>query len=222
MQIKHDLQFHKHLLDAVAEAVIATDLDGVITHWNRGAEQLYGWSAGEARGHNFFELLSAEGSDDHAAGIIVRPQAGAHRSDELVVQRRDGQVFPALMTSSPIRDEQGVVIGIVTESIDLIERKRAEAERMQLTHHLGERIKELTALHGVAQVLHTGNPLPKTLEGVAAILQAAWQYPEVTGVRISFDSVEYQTPNYRQTPWKQESVVLTFDGRPNCLENRIP
>ena len=78
MQIKHDLQFYKHLLDAVVEAVIATDLDGVITHWNHGAEQLYGWSAGEARGHNLFELLSAEGSDDHVAGIIVRPQAGAH------------------------------------------------------------------------------------------------------------------------------------------------
>ena len=122
------------------------------------------------------------------------------------------------MTSSPIRDEQGVVIGIVTESIDLTERKRAEAERMQLTHHLGERIKELTALHGVAQVLHAGNPLPKTLEGVAAILQAAWQYPELTGVCISFDSVEYQTPNYRQTLWKQESVVLTSDGRPSRLE----
>jgi PAS domain S-box-containing protein len=94
----------------------------------------------------------------------------------------------------------------------------AEAEGAELNRRLGERIKELTALHGVAQVLHAGNPLPETLEGVAAILQAAWQYPEITEVRIAFDSVEYQTPNYRQAPWKQEAVELTSDGRLTRLE----
>ena len=202
MQIKHDLQFRKHLLDAVAEAVIATDLDGVIMHWNRGAEQLYDWSAVEPRGHNLFELLSAEGSDDHAAGIIVRPRVGAHWSDELVVQRRDGQVFLALITSSPIRDEQGVVVGIVTESIDLTERNRAEAERAQLTHRLGERVKELTALHGVAQVLQTeGLTTSEVLQAVTPILAVAWQYPEITALRLAFDAEECATSNFRQTPW---------------------
>ncbi|MBN1814130.1 MAG: PAS domain-containing protein, partial [Anaerolineae bacterium] len=44
------LGFHAQLLDAVGQAVVATDLGGGITYWNRAAEDLYGWTAEEVLG----------------------------------------------------------------------------------------------------------------------------------------------------------------------------
>ncbi|MDP9458074.1 MAG: PAS domain-containing protein, partial [Actinomycetota bacterium] len=51
--------FHKRLLDGVGYALIATDPLGKILYWNRAAEELYGWSAGEAMGRSVVELTSS-------------------------------------------------------------------------------------------------------------------------------------------------------------------
>jgi len=48
-KLQHEERFHTRLLDAVQEAVIATDLMGRVLYWNRFAEKLYGWSAEEAQ-----------------------------------------------------------------------------------------------------------------------------------------------------------------------------
>ncbi len=219
MQTEQSLEFQKYLLDAVAEAVIATDLDGVVTLWNCGAEQLYGWPASEMVGRQFLELLPAGFSRDLAAEILGKPRAGERWSGELLVRRRDGQSFPVRLNASPIRDERGIVLGIVTESADISERKRAETERARLTHRLGERVKELTAMHSVARVLQTeGLTTSEVLQAVTPILEVAWQYPEITAVRVAFDSEEWASPNFRETPWKQEATFTLPDGQRGGIE----
>ena len=60
------LRFQAHLLDAVGQAIIATDLQGKILYWNRCAEQLYGWSEREAMGRAVHELLVPEESWENA------------------------------------------------------------------------------------------------------------------------------------------------------------
>src|SRR5215203_4397445 len=57
---EEQIRFQARLLDAVHEAVIATDLAGVVLYWNRFAEQLYGWTATEAVGQNIMKLTPAE------------------------------------------------------------------------------------------------------------------------------------------------------------------
>ncbi len=219
MQTEQTLEFQKYLLDAVAEAVIATDLDGVVTFWNCGAEHLYGWPAGEIVGRQFLELLPPGFSRDLVVEILGKPRAGKRWSGELLARHRGGQSFPARLKASPIRDERGVVIGIVTVSTDITERKLAEAERAQLTHRLGERVKELTAMHSVARVLQTeGLTTSEVLQAVAPILKDAWQYPEITAVRVAFDSEEWASPNFRETPWKQEATFTLPDGKRGGIE----
>jgi PAS domain-containing protein len=60
-RLRNEERFHARLLDAVQEAVIATDLAGRVIFWNCFAEQLYGWSAAEAMGRNVLELIGAPG-----------------------------------------------------------------------------------------------------------------------------------------------------------------
>ncbi|HYE14116.1 MAG TPA: ATP-binding protein [Pyrinomonadaceae bacterium] len=114
------------LLDAVEQAVIATDLSGTITYWNRHAELLYGWSAAEAVGRNVMEVTPAAASHEQAAEIMARLTEGKSWSGEFLVRRRDGSTFPAHVTDSPILDAEGRLVGVVGLSVDITERVRAE------------------------------------------------------------------------------------------------
>jgi diguanylate cyclase (GGDEF)-like protein/PAS domain S-box-containing protein len=120
------IAFQAHLLNVVEQAVIATDLRGMIIYWNRFAELLYGWSAAEAKGRDILDLLSDETTRSEAAQIIARLRGGERWSGEFLMRRRDGTTFPAHVTDSPVRDEHGALIGVVGVAVDVTEHKRIE------------------------------------------------------------------------------------------------
>jgi PAS domain S-box-containing protein len=155
---EESLRFQAHLLDTVEQAVIATDMAGTITYWNRHAERLYGWSAAEATGRNILEVTPAETSHEQAAEIMSRLAAGETWSGEFNVRRRDGTSFPAMVTDTPIQDERGSLSGIVGVSADISERRRSEealheAERRALREYetLLHRLTHLAESMGTAR-----------------------------------------------------------------------
>ncbi|HEY9794761.1 MAG TPA: CHASE3 domain-containing protein [Leptolyngbyaceae cyanobacterium] len=127
-QAEQKIRFQSRLLDAVEQAVIATDLEGNIIYWNHYAEVLYGWSAVEVMGRLVVDVVPAPSTKEQAAELMSRLQVGESWSGEFLVQRRDGTTFPAMVFDSPIYNEQGSLIGIVGVSVDITERKRAEEE----------------------------------------------------------------------------------------------
>jgi PAS domain S-box-containing protein len=135
------VRFQAHLLDAVGQAVVAIDMQGKITYWNRGAEELYGWSAQEVMERPAREVLVSEDQQERATEIISELRAGRSWTGEFVVQRRDGTTFPAMVTDTPVRDERGDLVGIIGVSIDIAERKEAE-EALRESHRRTENILE--------------------------------------------------------------------------------
>jgi PAS domain S-box-containing protein len=132
--LTHDaLIFRAQLLDAVEQAVIATDMQAHILYWNRGAERLYGWSADEVVGRNAAEVIVAPKLMERGLEIIALLQDGKSWTGEFPVLRRDGTEIPVLVTDSPIRDVDGRLVGIIGVSVDLSERKHAELERLERT-----------------------------------------------------------------------------------------
>ncbi len=129
---EEEIRFQAHLLDAVEQAVIATDLNGTIIFWNAYAETLYGWSATEALGGHILDLTAAPALKEKAVEILACLQAGQSWSGEFDVQRKDGTYFPAMIDDSPILNDQGELIGIVGVSVDITLRRRAEEERENL------------------------------------------------------------------------------------------
>ena len=126
-RVEDSMRFQAHLLDTVEQAVIATDMEGNITYWNRHAEKLYGWGAGEAVGRNILEITPAETSTAQATEIMSRLTAGQTWTGEFDVRRRDGSIFPAQISDTPIQDEGGNLVGVVGVSADISERRRSEA-----------------------------------------------------------------------------------------------
>ncbi|MFN2637121.1 MAG: PAS domain S-box protein [Gemmatimonadaceae bacterium] len=125
------IRFQAQLLNAVQQGVVATDPGGIVLFWNKFAEVLYGWTAEEAVGKKIQELTPSPFMKEHGREIVERAAMGESWTGEFQIQGKSGKSFPALLTSSPVNDERGQVLGLVGVSIDLSERRNLEEQFRQ-------------------------------------------------------------------------------------------
>jgi two-component system NtrC family sensor kinase len=98
-------------------------------------------------------------------------------------------------------------------------KKKVEREKQKLLHDLGERVKELTALHYIARLLQDHERTPQMLlQEIVTILPAAWDHPELAAARIVFDGVEYRSTNFVSTPRIQSAHFTTAGGKYGLVE----
>jgi diguanylate cyclase (GGDEF)-like protein/PAS domain S-box-containing protein len=161
---ERQIQFQAGLLASVEQAVIATDVAGTILYWNPFAEKLYGWAAAEAMGRNIIDLVPADTSAERAAQIMARLQAGCSWSGEFLVRHRDGSTFPMHVTDSPIRDDQGRLIGVIGISTDISEWKKAE-RALNLSAMVYEAIGEAIMITAPDERIVAVNPAFTRLSG---------------------------------------------------------
>ena len=140
------LRFQAYLLHTVEQAVIATDLEGRVIFWNRYAEQIYGWAAGEALGQIVFDMFPAWTLEKHGGEIAARMRSGESWSGEMLTGRRDGTEFHAMVRAAPIHDEHGNVSGMVGIVSDVSDRKRSEEALRNVLKETNERREEISAL----------------------------------------------------------------------------
>lgn len=81
-----------------------------------------------------------------------------------------------------------------------------------------ERLKELACINQTTQILKEGKPLEETLQQICLILPRAWQYPEFTVARLSYDGQVYTTGNFIQTEWVQVQNFQSIDRRKGKIE----
>src|SRR5918995_2970405 len=129
-RIEERIRFQAQLLDAIGQAVIATDLGGKIIYWNQVAEEKYGWLAKEVIGRSILEFTPSEELVERAEEIMTELMAGRSWRGEFVVRRKDGTTFPALVTDTPAHDDEGNLVAIIGVYTDITERKRME-ERLE-------------------------------------------------------------------------------------------
>jgi PAS domain S-box-containing protein len=114
------------LLQEVDVAVVATDPVGRITHWNRGAQQLHGWSHDEMVGRDAAEFL-APAAASVVAEVARELDRSGHWEGEYSVRHKDGSAFPAYLRARVMLDDDGERAGWIGVAVDLT--KRLEDER---------------------------------------------------------------------------------------------
>ncbi len=127
-QTDEELRLHSALINAVGEAVIATDMQGEIIFWNQAAERIYGWERDEVLGKDVIEVTPTEESSTSAAEIVESLKQGNFWSGEFWVRHKDGHKFLAQVTDTILEDEYGNPKAIIGVSEDITEPKRTEEE----------------------------------------------------------------------------------------------
>ena len=114
------------LLANVHDAVVVTDLDGVVTYWNDGAARLFGWAPEDMIGRPYADRFPEPVRGWIAGEMRSRVENGTDWSGEYEDYRKDGSRVWIDARVSPLRDAGGRPIGVLGLSHDISERKRAE------------------------------------------------------------------------------------------------
>ncbi|MBB2948731.1 hypothetical protein FB565_008514 [Actinoplanes lutulentus] len=108
------------------DAIVTTDLDGVVTSWNPGAEMLYGHPASDTIGTSIDVIIPAERrGDEEQVRLLVRLGGRVDRYRTIRLTAK-GEIIAVSALISPLLDEHGRMIGTTTITRDISDRERAE------------------------------------------------------------------------------------------------
>ena len=178
------------LLDLTHDTIFVRDVNDVITYWNRGAEELYGWKRNEAVGKNSHDLnqtVFPAPVEDIMAELI---RTGRWEG-ELIHTRRDGTKVVVASRWSLQRNDQGRPAGTLETNNDITERKRAEDALQQVQAELAH-VTRVTALGELAaSIAHEINqPLAAIVADANACLHwLAADRPPFDQVREALEAI---------------------------------
>jgi PAS domain S-box-containing protein len=137
---------HADVLEHVDVAIVSTDARGLVVTWNTRATGLYGWTAEEAVGRSFAELLAPQGEEAAVDQIVASVRAGRAWQGAVRVSRRDGSVFTAFVRQCPLHDAAGRVVGIIGAALDAADPELARAVRTLAAASSGDGRRSRTVL----------------------------------------------------------------------------
>lgn len=128
------------------DAIMSTDINGIITSWNRGAELLFLFSAEEVKGKSVIILMPPDRLDEQHE-ILERIRKGQHvEHSETVRLRKDGSQIWVSLSVSPLKDAGGNIIGASKIVRDMTVHRLADEHRNILVAELNHRAKNLLAM----------------------------------------------------------------------------
>jgi PAS domain S-box-containing protein len=185
------------IVESSDDAIISKNLDGVITSWNASAERLFGYTPEEIIGQPVLRLIPRDFHFEEPQ-IIAKLRNG-ERIDHFETRRmhKNGEIFDVSLTVSPVKDANGVVIGVSKIVRDISDRKAAEAALIQkekmatagrmaatLAHEVNNPLEAITNL---SYLLSSNASLDEEARGYAnSLLEEAQRAGEITRQTLSY------------------------------------
>jgi PAS domain S-box-containing protein len=135
-QSEQDLKRLASIVESSEDAIVAKNLDGIITAWNAGAQRLFGYTAEEIIGQPISVIMPQERKGDMTA-ILDRIRKGERVEHfETVRIHKNGTPLIVSLSVSPIRDAQGTIIGASKIARNITERREAERRILEAQRQL--------------------------------------------------------------------------------------
>ncbi|WP_019938939.1 PAS domain S-box protein [Bordetella sp. FB-8] len=121
------------LVESSEDAIVSTNLEGIVASWNAGAEKIFGFRADEMIGRSIKRLIAAEGQsqDDCNLAKILRDESVYQF--ETVRLTKDGRLIDVSITISPIRGSNAQIVGISKVVRDITALKAREREMLRMS-----------------------------------------------------------------------------------------
>lgn len=165
--IARDIHERKHIernmteqvgiLQQVTDAIIVTDMGGIILSWNRAAENIYGWAAEDVLGRKLSDIAPMVENEYSEALLKEQYLVRGHWQSEISQYRRDGRVLHISSSVSLVKDEHGMPVALVTVNHDITKRKEAEIAAQRYADHMAALRQidaEINSTLEIEQVLH--------------------------------------------------------------------
>ncbi|MDP9129067.1 MAG: ATP-binding protein, partial [Candidatus Binatota bacterium] len=155
------------IVESSEEGIIGMTLDGAITSWNDGAEQMYGYDAATIIGQNIAVLIPPEhrGEIPELMQLVCLGKGINRYESERIC--KDGRRITVSASLSPIRDSQGTVRGVATITRDITLLRKGEEQMATHTRQL-ETLQ--TVAQEIAETLSLAETMPQTLETLVALV----------------------------------------------------
>lgn len=209
------------------DGILSESLAGIIQTWNAGAERMFGYPAKEVVGRPITILLPA-GRIDEETEVMARLSRGETiQHYETVRLARDGRQLDVALTVSPVKDQQGRMIGastIVRDIGELVEARRVlTRSKEELEKLVVERTAKLQELVGELEhfsytIIHDMRAPLRAMQGFAEMLEQGNQDAEsqmllhrIVNAARRMDMLITDALNYNQTV-RQELALSAVDA----------
>ena len=190
------------LLDLTHDSILVRGMDNVIRYWNRGAEELYGWPAGQAIGHTAHDLLATV--FPAPLETIEAQLLGTGRWEgELIHTRRDGSRVTVVSRWSLQCDRDGRPELVLETNNDVTLRRQAE----YLTRHVFEAVPDGMCIVDSDARVQRANPAYGQLYGLPAERVAGMRLVELLGEELFAEASE---PRLRRCLSGEESAYTRW------------
>ncbi len=183
------------IVDSSDDAIVSKNLQGIVTSWNVGAERMFGYTAEEMVGQSITRLIPPERQDEELQ-ILGRLHRG-ERVDHFDTQRvrKDGTRVEVSLSISPVRNNEGVIVGASKIARDITNRLHREQD-------LAKQKAQLEALNRVSVALTAELDLQKLVQAVTDAGR------EMSGA--SFGAFFYTV----KRPQQEAFMLYTLSGAP--------
>jgi PAS domain S-box-containing protein len=150
-EVTHTKEYLEGFIENSADAIVTSDLDGIVTSWNTGAETIYGFTKEDAIGK--YLPFIPEFLIDPERDMVQRIKNGELLKDiETFRKKKDGTIITVSLALSPIKNAAGEVIGVSCISRDISEKKRVEKELVRRNQELSRLFFISSAMRGTLKL----------------------------------------------------------------------
>jgi PAS domain S-box-containing protein len=144
-------EYLESIIENSADAIVITDIEGIITSWNQGAEKIFGYNESEAIG-KFLPFVPDFLLEKERENIEKIKRGEVLKDIETLRRKKDGTIIEVSLTLSPIKDPAGEVIGISGISRDISEKKTVEKELIRRNQELSRLFFISSAMRGTLEL----------------------------------------------------------------------
>lgn len=209
----------KNTFDMAAIGVAHVSLDGSWLKTNHKVLEILDYQEESLLSKNVNDLIHPEEFD------IEFPMPAAfvlQKTSEYQVVKKlktgSGDYIIVSLTISLIEKHDGTPDFLVFIIQDVTYKKQTETQLQQLTHDMGERIKELNCIYAANEISRNSSNIEELLQKTVKIIPTAWHYPEATKAKITFGEQIFQDSVFETTQWRQSSAIKVNNKKLGMIE----
>ncbi|GAB4482231.1 MAG: GGDEF domain-containing protein [Anaerolineales bacterium] len=223
--------FYRRVLDNIFDGVYFVDVERRITYWNKGAEQISGYSPQEVIGRHCYEQILRHTNEEGISlcktgcSLAAAIQDGKPREIEVYLHHKDGYRLPVRVRAQPVYDDQGMIIGAVEifndNSLFVATRHRLQeyqhaAHRDSLTNLGNRRFSEINLVTAFQSFRQVGERFGVLLIDIDDFKQINDTYGHLVGddiLKLVADTLRYgvRSSDYVGRWGGEEFLVILYD-----------